>query len=105
LYDLADGVLSRRDQVEVDISAERTPVGVADADLVLINDDDLTYAKVRLDERSLATVQRALSTLEPLPRALVWSSLWNATRDGELPAARYLSIVGAHAPAEKNMGL
>ena len=105
LYDLTGGALSRREQTELDITAERTPVELAEADLVLINDDDLTYAKGRLDARSLEAVERALSTLEPLPRALVWSSLWNATRDGELSAARYLAIVGAHAPAEKNMGL
>ncbi|MGO1921755.1 MAG: aminopeptidase N, partial [Microbacterium sp.] len=105
LYDLTGGALSRREQTEVDITAERTPVELAEADLVLLNDDDLTYAKARLDARSLEAVERALSTLEPLPRALVWSSLWNATRDGELSAARYLAIVGAHAPAEKNMGL
>ena len=105
LYDLTGGALSRREQTELDITAERTPVELAEADLVLLNDDDLTYAKARLDARSLEAVERALSTLEPLPRALVWSSLWNATRDGELSAARYLAIVGAHAPAEKNMGL
>lgn len=105
LYDLAEGALSRRERVEVDISAARTGAGFEDADLVLINDDDLTYAKTRLDERSLRTVEDALSTLDPLPRALVWSSLWNATRDGELSVARYLSIVGAHAAAEANIGL
>ncbi|WP_194422326.1 aminopeptidase N [Microbacterium abyssi] len=105
LYDLADDALSLREKVEVDITEASTPVEVARADLVLINDDDLTYAKARLDEPSLDAVEQALSTLEPLPRALVWSSLWNATRDGELPAVRYLSIVGAHAPAEENIGL
>ncbi|MGP6171261.1 aminopeptidase N [Microbacterium sp. A204] len=105
LYDLVDGRLARRDLVELDIVEERTPVTFGDADLVLINDDDLTYAKARLDARSLTAVEQALSTLEPLPRALVWSSLWNATRDGELPAERYLRIVGAHAASEANIGL
>lgn len=105
LYDLEDGVLSRRESVELDITAARTTVQFEDADLVLINDDDLTYAKARLDERSLQAVEEALSTLDPLPRALVWSSLWNATRDGELSVARYLSIVRAHAAAEENIGL
>lgn len=105
LYDLRDGILSRREQLELDIAAERTPLPRADADLVLINDDDLTYAKSRLDARSLDSVQLALSTLDPLPRALVWSSLWNAARDGELSAARYLAVVDAHAPSETNMGL
>ncbi|MEJ1087711.1 aminopeptidase N [Microbacterium sp. Mu-80] len=105
LYDLVDGRLARREIVELDIADERTPVSFAGADLVLINDDDLTYAKARLDERSLDAVEQALATLEPLPRALVWSSLWNAARDGELSVERYLRIVAAHAPAEQNGGL
>jgi aminopeptidase N len=105
LYVLTGGALSRRDSIDVDIVDERTPIALGDADLVLINDDDLTYAKVRLDGRSLDAVEHALSTLPPLPRALTWSALWNAARDGELPVARYLAVVAAHAPLEENMGL
>lgn len=105
LYDLSDGLLVLREQVELDITEERTPVTLPDADLVLLNDADLSYVKARLDETSLAAVSTALSTLPPLPRALVWSSLWNATRDGELAVADYLDIVRRHAPAEENIAL
>ncbi|MGF6821299.1 aminopeptidase N [Microbacterium sp. ZKA21] len=106
LYDLVDQRIVLREKVELDIAEPRTPVDLPDADLVLINDDDLTYAKVRLDERSLVTVTSALSTLDDaLARGLVWSALWNATRDGELAAARYLEIVRAHAAAEANISL
>ncbi|WP_298038007.1 aminopeptidase N [uncultured Microbacterium sp.] len=105
LYGLVEGRLVRTDQAELDILDGETPVDLADADLVLLNDDDLTYAKARLDARSVDAAEQALSTLEPLPRALVWSSLWNATRDGELPSERYLAIVAVHAPAEANVGL
>lgn len=106
LYDHVDGRVARREQIELDIADERTELDLADADLVLLNDDDLTYAKARLDERSLRTVEESLSSIdEPLARALVWSALWNATRDGELDALRYLGIVRAHAPAETNIGL
>ncbi|WP_217183724.1 aminopeptidase N [Streptomyces sp. AC495_CC817] len=106
LYGWDDGRLVRTAQVALDIAEERTPVELPDAELVLVNDDDLTYAKVRLDERSLATVETSLSAVaDPLARALIWSSLWNATRDGELDAARYVSIVRAHAPGESNIGL
>ncbi len=98
--------LVRRDQVAVDIVDERTRVFLPDADLVLVNDDDLTYAKTRLDPRSLETVEESLSTLDaPLARALVWSSLWDATRDGDLDARRYLAVVRRHAPNESNSGL
>lgn len=105
LYALDGGALVRRESIEVDIVDERTPVRVEGADLVLVNDDDLTYAKTRLDARSVAAVEQGLSTLDPLPRALVWSALWNAARDGELSVERYLAIVAAHAPAEENIGL
>jgi len=106
LYDLDEGRLALRERIELGIEQERTPVEIPDADLVLLNDDDLTYAKVRLDEKSMDAVAQALSTLEDdLVRGLVWSSLWNATRDGELAVTRYLDIVRRHAPAEPNVAL
>ncbi|KQY98731.1 aminopeptidase N [Microbacterium sp. Root53] len=105
-YALRDGRLERNALVEADLRDERTRVELPDADLVLINDGDLTYAKARLDARSLDAVEEALSTLEDaLARGLVWSALWNATRDGELPARRYLEIVRRHAPGEAHVGL
>ncbi|MCT1394207.1 aminopeptidase N [Microbacterium sp. p3-SID338] len=106
LYDRVDGRIVRREQRELDLIGERVDIDLPEADLVLLNDDDLTYAKARLDERSLRTVEESLSDIEdPLARALVWSSLWNATRDGELDAARFVAIVRAHAPRESNGGL
>ena len=106
LYGLEDGRLVLRRHVPVDIADERTAVVLPDADLVLLNDGDLTYAKARLDDRSLDAVERGLSSLgDPLARGLVWSALWNATRDGELGVARYLAIVEAHAPAETDSAL
>lgn len=106
LYDFDEERLTLRERIEVAIDQERTEVDIPDAPLILLNDDDLTYAKVRLDEGSLDAVARSLSTLEDdLVRGLVWSSLWNATRDGELAVARYLEIVRGHAPAEANVAL
>ncbi|HLS93057.1 MAG TPA: aminopeptidase N [Microbacterium sp.] len=111
LFALEDGRLVRRELVDVDIDADETPIELPEIDgeapaLVLLNDGDLTYAKARLDQRSLASVERALSTIDDtLARGLVWSQLWNATRDGELSALRYLEIVRRHAPAEANVGI
>ena len=106
LYERADGRIVRREQRELDVVGERTELDLPEADLVLLNDDDLTYVKARLDEGSLVTVEESLSAIDdPLARALVWSSLWNATRDGELAAQRYLAIVRSHAPHESNIGL
>ena len=106
LYDLQGDVLVLRERIPVDIAQERTDIVLPDADLVLLNDGDLTYAKVRLDERSLSAVERGLSSLaDPLARGLIWSALWNATRDGELAVARYLDTVLAHAPGETDSAL
>jgi len=112
LFRMNEGRFVRTSRIDLDISDERTGIdgltadAVRAADLVLPNDGDLTYAKVRLDARSLDAVEQALSGIEDdLARGLVWSALWNATRDGELPAARYLSIVRTHAPGETHAGL
>ncbi|MGW5437683.1 aminopeptidase N [Nocardia asteroides] len=107
LYDFdAAGDLVRRDRVELDIVADRTPVDLAPAPLRLLNDGDLTYAKVRLDAESLTTVEHSLDRVtDPLARGLIWSALWNATRDGELAVDRYLRMARDFAPAESNTAL
>ncbi|MBN9177196.1 MAG: aminopeptidase N [Microbacterium sp.] len=110
LYAFEGDRLVRRGVVDVDIASERTAVAAgalpADVDLVLPNDGDRTYAKVRLDERSTDAAARALSTIDDaLARAVIWAALWDATRDGELPVTRYLDVVARHAPAEDNAAL
>ncbi len=106
-YDSDDsGDLVRTHRVEVDLADERTPVDLPEAALVLLNDDDLTYAKIRLDARSLDTVEATLDRVrEPLARGLLWSALWNATRDGELAVDRYLSMAARFAPHEADIAL
>ena len=104
-YDLAAGKLVRDDRLELDVSGVRTEVpgfvGRQVPDLVLINDDDLAYAKIRLDDRSLATATEHLSNIEnPLARAIVWGSIWDTTRDGETPARDYVRLVLAHIASE-----
>lgn len=97
-YNLESGKLVRTHRHELDVDGERTDVpefvGMAKPDLVLINDDDLAYAKIRLDESSLAVAIEHLSDIEnPLARALVWGSVWDATRDAETPASDYVRLV------------
>ena len=97
-YDLVDGGLTRTFRVERDVDGDRTTVpelaGHRRPDLLLINDDDLAYAKVRLDERSLATAIRHLDGLtESLPRAHVWSAAWDMTRDAEMRARDFIELV------------
>ena len=97
-YDVVDGKLERTHREELDVDGPRTEVpglsGRARPDLILLNDDDLAYAKVRLDPRSLATAKAHLKDFAAsLPRTLVWGSAWDAARDGETPARGYVDLI------------
>ena len=115
LYDLDDsaggsGKLVRTDRVELDVDGELTAVeelvGRARPDVILLNDDDLSYAKVRLDTESLAFVTEHLGDFEAsLPRALCWASAWDMTRDAELPTRDYLSLVLSGIGKESDIGV
>jgi aminopeptidase N len=81
-------------------------VGMAVPDLVLLNDGDLAYTKIRLDPRSLATVTQSLGTIDdPLARGLCWSAAWDMLRDAELPARRYLELVLANLGGEDQIAV
>jgi aminopeptidase N len=111
LYEDHGGRLVRTDRVELDVTGERTAVaeliGKKQPALLLVNDDDLTYCKQRLDEQSLATLRSGgIARLDsPLPRALCWSAAWDMTRDGELPTRDYLQLVVAGAAQETDIGV
>ena len=98
LYDEQGGRLVRRRSAEVDIEGDLTTIdellGERQPDLLLLNDGDLTYAKIRLDERSLATVVGGLRTLDDsLARALCWGAAWDMVRDAEMAASDYVTLV------------
>ena len=98
LYDVKNGKLERRKSVELDVTSSKTLVkelsGEEIADLLLLNDHDLTYGKIRFDERSIATLKAHLGNLsDSLTRALCWSAAWDMHRDGELSATDYTEIV------------
>jgi aminopeptidase N len=104
LYDRADGRLTRRSRVELDIAGPVTQVpelvGQVRPDLVLINDDDLTYAKIRLDEHSLRTAITSIGEFtESLPATLCWAAAWDMTRDAEMSTQDFLALVLAGAPS------
>ena len=110
LYTAGPTGLTRTHRVELDVRGDRTEVaellGHPAADLVLVNDDDLTYAKIRLDERSLATLRSRIGDLaDPLPRALCWSAAWDMTRDGELAARDWVALVLAGVDAESEISV
>ncbi|WP_434812179.1 aminopeptidase N [Microbacterium sp. bgisy189] len=97
-YSLQDGSLERVHYAELDVDGDLTEVpelkGLARPDLVLLNDHDLAYAKIRLDERSLQTAIEHLSAIgDPLARSLVWGAAWDQTRDAESSASDYVDLV------------
>ena len=107
----ASGALERTHVFDVRIDGESTPIdpdgvlalpgGAAFVDLVVINDDDLTYAISRLDERSTDVALAYVGTIDaPITRAVVWASLWNTVRDGLLDPRRFIVAVLNAVPAE-----
>ena len=107
----ASGALERTHVFDVRIDGESAPIdpdgvlalpgGAAFVDLVVINDDDLTYAISRLDERSTDVALAYVGTIgAPITRAVVWASLWNAVRDGLLDPRRFIVAVLNAVPAE-----
>lgn len=97
-YNLIDGKLQREHRVELDVDGSRTEViqlvGLQRPDLVLLNDDDLAYAKIRLDDKSWNTALEHLSSFEDsLARTLIWGAAWDATRDAEASPRDFIKLV------------
>ncbi|MCW1958088.1 MAG: aminopeptidase N [Mycobacterium sp.] len=110
IYDESGGKLVRVHREELDISGELTEVpalhGVSRGKLILVNDDDLTYCSMRLDEDSLGVaIDRVADIAEPLPRTLVWSAAWEMTRDAELRARDFVALVAGGVHAETEVGV
>jgi aminopeptidase N len=110
LYDSDPGRLVRRKQVELDVVGERTEVpelvGEPVPDLLLVNDGDLTFAKIRLDERSLSTAIERLGDLDDsLARTLCWTACWDMTRDAEMRARDYVRLVVRNIDGERKIGV
>ncbi|WP_405597715.1 aminopeptidase N [Streptomyces sp. NBC_01410] len=110
LYRGEAGALVRYARAEVDVTGPRTVVdalaGAERPELILVNDEDLTYCKIRFDEGSLATLRSHLGDItDPLARALCWSALWNLTRDALMPARDFIGLVLRFAGRESDIGV
>ncbi|WP_026550428.1 aminopeptidase N [Arthrobacter sp. Br18] len=108
-YDTAgDLVRTASEQVTLSGTLTRVPAlhGVRQADLLIPNDDDLTYAQLRFDERSQATLMEAVDRVrDPLARATCLAALWSTTRDAHLSPEDYLTAVERAAPRETGVGV
>lgn len=105
VYRQTGATVERVHRVECDVDGARTEiadlVGIERGDMILINDDDLAYAKIRLDEQSEAFAREHLNQIaSPLARSLVWSATWDATRDGEMPARDFRRLILANIEHE-----
>jgi aminopeptidase N len=106
----ASGKLVRVQREELDIEGSSTDVpalqSVSRGKLILVNDDDLTYCSLRLDAESLQTaLSRIADIAEPLPRTLVWSAAWEMTREAELKARDFVTLVMSGLHAETEVGV
>jgi aminopeptidase N len=110
LYEVRDGHLELVRRVHADITGARTELpelhGVRRPDLVLLNDDDLGYTRVRFDDHSLATLLRQVTALRgPVQRAVCWYALWDMVGNAELPARAYLRTITDCLPHEADFGV
>jgi aminopeptidase N, Streptomyces lividans type len=109
-YDVEGDRLVRVNRIELDIDGERTEVpqlvGQQRPDLLLVNDDDLAYAKIRLDEHSMATLlahPRRFSS--SLPQSIVLGAAWDMTRDAEMSGRDFCDLVLNALPGESDSTL
>ncbi|MEZ5128757.1 MAG: aminopeptidase N [Micropruina glycogenica] len=97
LYDPTDDGIERVHRVEVDIDGDRTEIealiGVPAPAVVLLNDGDLSYAKIRIDRGLSVVVERMHEFRDPVARALLWGATWDMCRDAQLSAADYVELV------------
>lgn len=100
-YHFVEDRLTRTDFMETDLTDEVTTIVANAAPLILVNDGDLTYAKLRPDTTSMATLTQHLGDVDDsLARSLLWGAAWDQTRDGETSAAWFLELILHHVAAE-----
>ncbi|KFI71506.1 aminopeptidase N [Bifidobacterium merycicum] len=100
------GRIVRTDRFELDVDGELTIVeeaaGKTRPALILVNDDDLTYTKLRFDDKSLKFAADNLYRFDDaLARSVIWLAFWDMTRDGELPAKQFIETSLAALATER----
>jgi aminopeptidase N len=106
----ASGALVRTHRVETDVTGPRTEVagltGLPRPDLILLNDDDLGYAIVRFDDRSLATLTASAGAFaQSLPRAVCWSAVLDMVSHAELSVPAFVAILTSGMGAEPQVSV
>jgi aminopeptidase N len=104
------GGLVRTHRVQVEVSGARTPVpdlvGLAQPDLILLNDDDLGYAIVRFDPRSLATLTESIGEFaDPLARAVCWAAAIDMFQQAEMSQQAFIRMLACGMGAEPSVAV
>jgi aminopeptidase N len=110
LYNRVDGALTRVRRVEADVAGPRTAVpelvGEAQPDLILLNDDDLGYAIVRFDPRSLATLTESIGIFtSSLARAVCWNAAIDMVQESELSLPAFVRMLAAGMGQEPSVAM
>ena len=105
-----DGQLSRITRVDADVAGPTTAIpeldGTPAGELVIVNDDDLSYAFIELDADSLKVATENITAIaDPMPRSLIWSAAWNMTRNAQMKARDFVALVARGAVAETEMAV
>ena len=106
----SEGALVRTHQVQADLTGARTEVpgltGQPQPDLILLNDDDLDYAIIRFDERSLATLTESIGRFrDGLARTICWTAVIDMTGQAELLVPAFAAILAAGMGSESSVSV
>ncbi len=103
------GLYPGGEKVRARIDGTRTEVpgliGKPAPGLLLLNDGDLTYSKIRFDQGSQQALPGLLGTLSPLNRGMVWCQLLLGVKDGAFPAAEHLRMVSQMIAVEDELSI
>ncbi|MDR2254755.1 MAG: aminopeptidase N [Arthrobacter sp.] len=92
--------------VRIDGASTQVPelVGAPAGSAALVNDEDLSYAKIGLDETTLGIVLGE-GLDDELARATALAGAWNLARDAELPVERFVDGVVSNADLIEDSGV
>ena len=97
IYEEKDVMLKNNSETVVSYDGSKKPKAV------LLNYQDEAYIKIRLDENSILFLKEKLNIIpDQLTRAMIWRSLFDMVRDGQLSAYKFIQIVLETVPAESN---
>ncbi len=98
VYDRDGRILRRRQVTAAQLAGGRTVVpelaGIPAPDALVVNDGNLTFARIRFDGRTLRTLLACgVDVDDPLTEAVCWNAFWDMTTSAELGVAEFADLV------------